>query len=843
MSRQARDFSWHLVALAMVIAGLVILAPLAWWRSQDAQQSRARRIATLGTSRMRAANSRERKLESNAEEPRPQLAPIGPLIADQISLDPSIHETPALPAPGGPNLTDLLEPNAEPEMRLSAILVRPSPLPQPQELQPQLPVPQPANPSPFPIPEPAVPGRHAWAYPTALIEQLRALTTSVPLAANWAEQTTATLERIVATNSLSDPRIAVELANLRQAADAAKTLSEQAGDDQGRSKILRAGYAIVRRMVMWDVVHSLAKSDSTVAAPIMNRPAWMSALGEVDHLLQATGAAGHWRKYLLIDRASAEFDSSSRTPAEQRELARDILHRLHSTQLSHEQEKFLCTAPFKALDEQLQSRAAELPDLPALLAAIEQYEHEFKASTAKALSLEYDILRWSPDEGIRDLAEAVNAYYRNANVRVAISDDLANRMIPSQSPQVEAVEDSILGAWVSGQSQTNTKVKVVLTPDKHRWNVGLEAVGDVLSDTSSSKGPATFYQRGWSMFRARKKLTIDRRGIRMFSAEAEANANNDLDDFETDFDGFPLIGPLVRNIARNQYDNSQMAAKNEVEGKIVGRATTQLDAQVERQLEKSKQEFQVKVLKPLRDLSLEPTPVEMETTADRLIARYRLASRDEVGAHTPRPQAPSDSMLSVQVHETAMNNVLDQLHLNGRRAELVELYKEMVARFAPTRKIEVPEDLPENVFVTFADEDAIRVDCQDGHVRLTIRLKELVQEGTKNRWTNFTVHAYYAPSADQLDANLYRDGIIELIGDNRPLSLGQRTALSAIFARVLSRNRKLHVINQQIAQAPQLRDQQVTQFVIHDGWIGVALGPKAPGRQAAMTPRTRLQRE
>jgi hypothetical protein len=57
---------------------------------------------------------------------------------------------------------------------------------------------------------------------------------------------------------------------------------------------------------------------------------------------------------------------------------------------------------------------------------------------------------------------------------------------------------------------------------------------------------------------------------------------------------------------------------------------------------------------------------------------------------------------------------------------------------------------------------------------------------------------------------------------------------------VLSRNRKLNVINKQLAEAPELRDQQVTQFVIHDGWIGVALGPKAPGRQAAMQPRPEL---
>jgi hypothetical protein len=164
----------------------------------------------------------------------------------------------------------------------------------------------------------------------------------------------------------------------------------------------------------------------------------------------------------------------------------------------------------------------------------------------------------------------------------------------------------------------------------------------------------------------------------------------------------------------------------------------------------------------------------------------------------------------------------------------------MSGRFIQTRNIQVPEDLPENVYVTFADEDPVRVSCNEGRVRLTIRLRELVQEGTRNRWTNFTVQAYYEPSADQLDANLRRVGIIELIGDNRPLPIGQRVALSGIFNRVLSKSRKLQVINRQISESPQLRDQQVTQFVIHDGWIGVALGPKAPGREAAMHPRKPL---
>jgi hypothetical protein len=261
---------------------------------------------------------------------------------------------------------------------------------------------------------------------------------------------------------------------------------------------------------------------------------------------------------------------------------------------------------------------------------------------------------------------------------------------------------------------------------------------------------------------------------------------------------------------------------------------------VRQKLEQGKRDFQTKLLDPLQKLNLEPTAVDMETTPERLIARYRLASRHHVSAHTPRPQAPGDSLLSVQLHETALNNVLAELNLDGRRVELHELYREMLSRFSQ-EKVEIPEDLPEDVFVTFADEDAVRVDCQDGRVRLTIRIRELMQRGTRNRWTDFTVRGYYGPNADQLDANLVREGIIELIGERRQLPIGQQLALRAIFNKVLSKNRKLNIVNKQIAQAKELKGQQVTQFVIHDGWIGVAIGPQSPGRRAAMQPRPELQ--
>ena len=48
----------------------------------------------------------------------------------------------------------------------------------------------------------------------------------------------------------------------------------------------------------------------------------------------------------------------------------------------------------------------------------------------------------------------------------------------------------------------------------------------------------------------------------------------------------------------------------------------------------------------------------------------------------------------------------------------------MTTRFGD-QKIPVPDDLPEGVFVTFADQDPVRIDCQDGRLRIRIHLKEL----------------------------------------------------------------------------------------------------------------------
>ncbi len=151
---------------------------------------------------------------------------------------------------------------------------------------------------------------------------------------------------------------------------------------------------------------------------------------------------------------------------------------------------------------------------------VERYEQTLSAKDAKGVAHGFQVLRWSTNEAEMRLAQPLNDHYRNANVRVAISASLINRVLPDEHATVENVDDVIHSARVSGHSQTSSRLRVFLVPDRWQWRLGLEAKGDVAAQTESRKGPATFFQDAWSNFNARKHVTVDKRGVRTERAEA-----------------------------------------------------------------------------------------------------------------------------------------------------------------------------------------------------------------------------------------------------------------------------------------------------------------------------------
>jgi hypothetical protein len=454
-----------------------------------------------------------------------------------------------------------------------------------------------------------------------------------------------------------------------------------------------------------------------------------------------------------------------------------------------------------------------------LLAQIERVESNRLPSDAWHLAEIRRELLASPEPDEQELARRLNIHYRNANLRVAVAGALVDRLLPAPPPRNDVVNETVLGNPVRGQSTTSAKLSVQLIPDRQKWQFDFVTSGTIDSRTRTTHGPATFVNNAQAVYQVRKRVVIGPAGMMVSGATADVDNSSELAGLYTSFDSVPILRSLVRNYAVSQEQQMEGQANDEMRGKIAGKATRQVDAEADPRLSQAKENFRRNWVEPLRKLSLDPTALSMETTERRLSLRGRLADVTQLGAFTPRPDAPGDSLASAQVHESTLNNMLDHLDLAGRSFTLPELHRWLSAKLNRDGS-KLPDDLPEGVHITFAKKDPIRVRCDDDRLVLVLNIGE-IREG-RRRWHDFEVRAAYRPSANGLVAQFEREGTIELGGQykGRP-----ELALRGIFSKVLSRERKLNLLPDTLATDPRLAGLAVTQLVVEDGWIATAIGP------------------
>jgi hypothetical protein len=263
------------------------------------------------------------------------------------------------------------------------------------------------------------------------------------------------------------------------------------------------------------------------------------------------------------------------------------------------------------------------------------------------------------------------------------------------------------------------------------------------------------------------------------------------------------------------------AADAEVREKIAAQAKARVDQETSEQISTAARQLREEVLGPMDSLLLDPAMISAETTEKRFNMRIRLAGPDQLGGHTPRPQAPSDSLASVQIHESMLNNVLQRLELDGQTFDLAGLGKRLAERLHRFQPKPVDPD-QEDVKITFAAKDALHVRCNDGRVEITLAIARLSKGARK--WKDFQVCAVYRPIVEGRSVDLARDGIVQLIGAR--LNVASQIALRGVFSKVFSQKEPIHVTPASFVKNPKFDGVVVTQLVIDDGWIGAAIGPQ-----------------
>jgi len=657
-----------------------------------------------------------------------------------------------------------------------------------------------------------------WPKPVSLLKQLASLATYPP-ARSWIADVTVALDQLQSHQKLTDPLTKKTLSRLAKLVRSGNAQAEGVSDLDINSRWLRTVYALNRRLHIWSSIHQLA---TAAPLPQQSREASVTLLTEEIGNLRETFAnlsdGGPWIEYLLLDKLlEVTLANQPVDPQTLNKLSCRVLNRIDSAVLTEDQRKFIATEPVQSLKTVLRQVVTAHVDPTELLRELEIYESTTTTQQGSSLASRYQFLRWSLDEGERALASQLDHHYRNANIRIAVSQQMINRLLPDPKSQEEPIDDTIQGARVSGKSRTSTILNVFLIPDKKQWRMGVQASGEVTSDTETRRRSTTFHNKGSSRYTVNKDLLIDRRGIRVGRATAKTDIQSELLGFETNFDSLPVVGSMLRSFVRNQY-NAQ--ADQTMKKQVERRARNRFDEEIANHLVNVENRFQERYLNPLKHLHLEPIALDLQTTTNsRLILRYRLAGYQQLAANTPRPRAPGNSLMSIQVHESAFNNTLQNLKLDGKRTDLRTLYREIAKAFDRT-DIKIPEEIPGNVTVAMADHEAVRVRFEDGKVKLRIHLKEL-KSGSRHKWRNFVLTASYQPSMDQLSASLYRDGHLQFEGKN--LRLGDRIALQGIFNKALPRTRPINMINKQLAESDGMKDLNVSQFVVRETWIGFAI--------------------
>jgi hypothetical protein len=251
------------------------------------------------------------------------------------------------------------------------------------------------------------------------------------------------------------------------------------------------------------------------------------------------------------------------------------------------------------------------------------------------------------------------------------------------------------------------------------------------------------------------------------------------------------------------------------------RITTQVEAELERQIDEASARLSERLLGPLAQMQLDPTVVDMQTDQRRLTARYRLAGDWQLAAFTPRPRAPRDSWLSLQLHQSTLNNALERL-LPAEESRSIRELAEHLLEIMGRGPEEILAELPEDAYIQFAKTRPVTVEIDEDRLYLTFRVVRLHSEAGLDL-RHFIVRATYRPQVEGTEARLVRDGHLSIRGQQ--MSFRSRIPVRVIFNKVLSDSRPLPLISPNLAAHPAVAGLAVSQLELRDGWVGLAIGP------------------
>ena len=698
-----------------------------------------------------------------------------------------------------------------------------------------------------------------WIRPTKLIEQVESVK-RIPQATQWSHDTLAILEAIGETPADSRQELMVLFNQLNAQRDKIQAIANSVWHAQVKprplfhnasfpgnsqvsivrqisrianpqtppllegiqeaTEIARIAYRIERRMAIWVPIaqgnlSSLKLSDGTTQSASFSQ----ISIHQLDP---------GWVEYLRLKEFKRTFGAISPNAAEQKKVSRDILARIYSPVLQPSQSEFIRSAIDPSIIHFLKRHASQPVDRIDLLKRMERYEDSPSGLSSYYLNDDYQNLLWSANTSDRALAQQIHSHYRNANFRLSVSQRLLNRMIPELPITSVPVSETIKGARVSGQSWVQNNFAVALEPNPNQMVLKLQTNGQVRADTIARTNNFRVTNQGDANFQVFQRIAIGPGWIDSSERPSSSTSGNqNVVGLESKLDKVPVVGWMARRLAENKLRDDAPETNQLFRQKVQDSVETQMKAEVEKYINKLRYYSYTYLFQPLVAMDLEPEAIQMATTSDQVVMRYRLAGRDQMAANSSRPQDNGTSLLSFQMHQSAVNNAIARVGLNGNTFTIDELKKHLQEVIGSTQiasdKSDESEESEQWAEIGFGKLDPIQFDFDENRLNITLNLKSLQVAENGKKFKNVSLGVSYKAKVQGTQIVLEQDDLGTSIKGQKRLKFGEKASVSTIMKVLFKKQYLFNALPEKMHQRIGGHSLEISQLILSDGWMGVSL--------------------
>jgi len=180
-------------------------------------------------------------------------------------------------------------------------------------------------------------------------------------------------------------------------------------------------------------------------------------------------------------------------------------------------------------------------------------------------------------------------------------------------------------------------------------------------------------------------------------------------------------------------------------------------------------------------------------------------------------------MVTIQLHQSLVNNVIARLGLNGGSFTGQELAKHLQDVLGLDVDASSDENQKDAQF-KFAGLDPIRIDFKDGRVNVVINLDSLQVGGAAKPIRRLSITAAYKIEADGMQVRLTQDDTgTRVTSRGKRLRLGDRAVVSTVMKMLFQPSYSLNALPKKFRERPQAQSLVISSLIVYNGWLAVEM--------------------